>query len=237
MKYGLIGENLIHSFSQDFFKKKFENLNLKKYQYQNFEIKNVNEIINIINGNNLKGLNITIPFKSKSLSIVDEIDEHAKNIGSINTLQISKKKIKGYNTDFIGFENSIKPILEKRKNALILGNGGSSKAIQYALRKLNINYKIVSRSGDLNYENLTENDIISNKIIINTTPLGMYPNINDFPKIPYHVLSKEHLAYDLIYNPKETIFLKKAKEMECKIKNGFEMLKIQAEESWKIWNN
>ena len=237
MKFGLIGENLIHSFSQDFFKNKFENLNLKKYQYQNFEIKNVNEIVNIINRNNLKGLNITIPFKSKSLSIVDEIDEHAKNIGSINTLQISKKKIKGYNTDFIGFENSIKPILEKRKNALILGNGGSSKAIQYALKKLNINYKIVSRSGDLNYENLTENDIISNKIIINTTPLGMYPNISDFPKIPYHILSKEHLAYDLIYNPDETIFLKKAKEMECKVKNGFEMLKIQAEESWKIWNN
>ena len=235
--FGLIGEKLEHSFSKDFFTKKFERLNLIDYKYQNFEIKNINEIINIININNLKGLNITTPFKSDTLKIIDDIDEHAKNIGSINTLRISNRKIKGYNTDYIGFQNSIQHLIGKRKKALILGNGGSSKAIQYALKNLNVNYKIVSRSGNLNYQNLTKEDIITNKIIINTTPLGMYPNINQFPKIPYHVLSKEHLVYDLIYNPEETIFLKKSKEMKCTVKNGFEMLKIQAEESWKIWNN
>lgn len=237
MRFGLIGKNLNHSFSKDFFKNKFEILKLKNYQYQNFEINNVKEIINIINKNNLKGLNITIPFKSDTLTIVDDIDEHAKNIGSINTLRISNSKIKGYNTDYIGFQNSIQHLIGKRKEALILGSGGSSKAIQYALKNLNVNYKIVSRSGNLNYQNLTKEDIITNMIIINTTPLGMYPNINQFPKIPYHVLSKEHLVYDLIYNPEETIFLKKSKEMKCIVKNGFEMLKIQAEESWKIWNN
>jgi len=235
-KFGLIGKHLQHSFSEDFFKKKFKKLNLDNHYYNNYEIKDVNEVRKLIVDQNLIGLNITIPYKKEIITILDCISNEAEAIGSVNTIKIENQKLKGYNTDVIGFERSIKPLISKRKNALILGNGGASKAVQYVLRKNNINFKIISREGDNNYQNIQRDDIVFNKIIINTTPLGMFPKTETYPNIPYTLLNKEHLVYDLIYNPKETLFLQKARIKGCLIKNGYEMLTIQANASWKIWN-
>ena len=234
--YGLIGKSLKHSFSETYFNKKFKKLNLKDYQYNNYEIKNVAAVKELIIKNNLIGLNVTIPFKEKIIKILDKLDKLAEITNSVNTIKLEKNKLIGYNTDIIGFEKSIIPIIDKRKNALILGNGGASKSIQYVLKKLNINFTVISRKGDKKYSNLKKEDIISHEIIINTTPLGMYPKIDFCPNILYEFINNEHLVYDLIYNPTETVFLKKAKNNGGKIKNGLEMLKIQANESWEIWN-
>ena len=234
--YGLIGKSLKHSFSETYFNKKFKKLNLKDYQYNNYEIKNVAAVKELIIKNNLIGLNVTIPFKEEIIKILDKLDKLAEITNSVNTIKLEKNKLIGYNTDIIGFEKSIIPIIDKRKNALILGNGGASKSIQYVLKKLNINFTVISRKGDKKYSNLRKEDIISHEIIINTTPLGMYPKIDFCPNILYEFINNEHLVYDLIYNPTETVFLKKAKNNGSKIKNGYEMLKIQANESWKIWN-
>ena len=234
--YGLIGKSLKHSFSETYFNKKFKKLNLKDYQYNNYEIKNVAAVKELIIKNNLIGLNVTIPFKEEIIKILDKLDKLAEITNSVNTIKLEKNKLIGYNTDIIGFEKSIIPIIDKRKNALILGNGGASKSIQYVLKKLNINFTVISRKGDKKYSNLRKEDIISHEIIINTTPLGMYPKIDCCPNILYEFINNEHLVYDLIYNPTETVFLKKAKNNGSKIKNGLEMLKIQANESWEIWN-
>ena len=234
--FGLIGKSLEHSFSETFFNDKFKKLNLKNYHYNNYEIKNVEAVKELIIKKNLIGLNVTIPFKVEIIKILDGLDRNAEITNSVNTIKLEKNKLIGYNTDIIGFEKSLVPIIEKRKNALILGNGGASKSIQYVLKKLNINFTVISRKGDKEYCNLSREDIISHKIIINTTPLGMYPNIEFCPNILYEFINNEHLAYDLIYNPSETLFLKKAKSNGSKIKNGYQMLKIQANESWKIWN-
>ena len=234
--YGLIGKSLKHSFSETFFNKKFRKLNLKDHHYNNYEIKNVAGVKKLIKKNNLIGLNVTIPFKEEIIKILDKLDRNAKITNSVNTIKLEKNKLIGYNTDIIGFEKSFIPIIDKRKNALILGNGGASKSIQYVLKKLDINFTVISRKGDNKYCNLKKEDIISHEIIINTTPLGMYPKIDLCPNILYEFINNEHLVYDLIYNPVETVFLKKAKNNGSKIKNGHEMLKIQANESWKIWN-
>ena len=234
--YGLIGKSLEHSFSETYFNKKFKKLNLKAYNYNNYEIKNVSAVKELINKNNLIGLNVTIPFKIEIIKILDKLDKNAEITNSVNTIKIEKNKLIGYNTDIIGFEKSIIPIIDKRKNALILGNGGASKSIQHVLKKLNINFTVISRKDNKNYSNLKKEDIISHEIIINTTPLGMYPKIDLSPNILYEFINNKHLAYDLIYNPSETVFLKKAKNNGSKIKNGYEMLKIQADESWRIWN-
>jgi len=235
--YGLIGTKLKHSFSKDYFEKKFKSLNYKNHSYKNFEINNLNSLRELISKNNLSGLNVTIPFKEQILKYVDDLDDSAEKIGSINTLKVNKNKITGFNTDADGFEKSFKPLIENRKSAIILGNGGASKAVQYVLTKNKINFKVISRSGEIKYENLSNLDIIDNLILINTTPLGMYPNIHSFPKIPYNLLSEKHLVYDLVYNPKETVFLQKARKQKCKVTNGYEMLLNQAELSWKIWEN
>ena len=234
--YGLIGKSLKHSFSETYFNEKFKKLNLKDHHYNNYEIKNVAAVKKLIKKNNLIGLNVTIPFKEEIIKILDKLDRNAKITNSVNTIKLEKNKLIGYNTDIIGFEKSFIPIIDKRKNALILGNGGASKSIQYVLKKLNINFTVISRNGDNKYCNLKKEDIISHEIIINTTPLGMYPKIDLCPNILYEFINNEHLVYDLIYNPEETVFLKKAKNNGSKIKNGHEMLKIQANESWKIWN-
>ena len=234
--YGLIGKSLEHSFSETYFNKKFKKLDLKTCHYNNYEIKNVSAVKELINKNNLIGLNVTIPFKIEIIKILDKLDKNAEITNSVNTIKIEKNKLIGYNTDIIGFEKSIIPIIDKRKNALILGNGGASKSIQHVLKKLNINFTVISRKDNKNYSNLKKEDIISHEIIINTTPLGMYPKIDLSPNILYEFINNKHLAYDLIYNPSETVFLKKAKNNGSKIKNGYEMLKIQADESWKIWN-
>ena len=235
--YGLIGTNLKHSFSKDYFERKFKTLNYKNYSYKNFEINNLNSLRELISKNNLSGLNVTIPFKEQILKYVDDLDDSAEKIGSINTIKVNNKKITGFNTDADGFEKSFQPLVENRNGAIILGNGGASKAIQYVLTKNKINFKVISRSGEIKYENLSNLDIIENLILINTTPLGMYPNIHSFPKIPYNLLSEKHLVYDLVYNPKETVFLQKARKQKCKVTNGYQMLLNQADLSLKIWEN
>ena len=235
--YGLIGTKLKHSFSKDYFERKFKSLNYKNYSYTNFEINNLNSLRELISKNNLSGLNVTIPFKEKILNYVDDLDDSAEKIGSINTIKVNKNKITGFNTDADGFEKSFKPLIENRNGAIILGNGGASRAVQYVLTKNKINFKVISRSGEIKYENLSNLDIVNNLILINATPLGMYPNVHSFPKIPYNFLSEKHLVYDLVYNPKETVFLQKARKQKCKVTNGYQMLLNQADLSWKIWEN
>ena len=235
-RFGLIGKKLTHSYSKDFFNKTFSQCNLKKHEYNNYEISHLRLIKKLIETNNLYGLNVTIPFKQDIIKYLNEIDEIAKKVGSVNTLKIQKDQIKGYNTDIIGFEKSLLPLVGKRRSALILGNGGSSQGVQFVLKKNNIRFSIVSRRGVKNYNNLKKSDITNNLIVINTTPLGMSPDYSSLPRIPYEYLNNNHLVYDLIYNPKETLFLKKARKQNCVIKNGLEMLHLQAKESWKIWN-
>ena len=235
MNFGLIGKRLSHSFSKDFFTQKFKKLNLKSHNYENYEIDNLNELRELIKKNQLYGLNVTIPFKQEIIKYLDEIESNAKEINSVNTIKVENSKLIGYNSDIQGFENSFIPIIGKRQKAIVLGNGGASKAVQFVLKKNKIKFIIVSRSGKKKFEDITNSDIISSQIIINTTPLGMYPDINTYPNIPYHALSSNHLIYDLVYNPEETIFIKKAKEKNCLVINGLEMLINQANISWEIW--
>jgi shikimate dehydrogenase len=240
-QFGLVGKNIDYSFSKKYFKEKFEKENLINHSYQNFDIESVFEITQIIKNPNLCGLNVTIPYKEEIIPFLDKISKKAKKIGAVNTIKITKKgKLKGYNTDFYGFQKSIGFLLnENHKKALILGTGGASKAIAFALKKLGIHYVFVSqklRRDYLTYEKLNETIFQEYQIIINCTPLGTFPEINSFPNIPYNLLNANHIAFDLVYNPQETLFLKKAKEYGASTKNGMEMLVFQAEKAWDIWN-
>lgn len=239
--FGLIGRNIGYSFSKKYFSKKFKKYNLR-CEYLNYDIENIKAIEKILLNDDVSGLNVTIPFKEEVIGFIDEIDDVAALIGAVNTIKISGKKTFGYNTDYIGFEKSLISLLEnkKPKNALILGSGGSSKAIKYVLEKLSIHHSTVSREkgkSEFTYENLDETILNKSKIIINCSPVGTFPEINKCPNIPYQFLTKEHFLYDLVYNPVQTFFLKKGNDIGCKTKNGLEMLEIQADESWKIWNN
>ncbi len=241
--YGLLGRNISYSFSRNYFTNKFNLLGLKDYKYINFDIKNIKDLKNVLTENKsvLKGMNVTIPYKEEITPFLDEIDEKAKEIGAVNTIKITEKGgLIGYNTDEYGFRKSLFPLLkEQHKNALILGTGGASKAIAYALKILGIEYKYVSRNqqkNKLSYKEISKEIISEFPIIINCTPLGTYPNIEDCPDIPYNLLTKNNILYDLIYNPSETLFLQKGKEQGAIIKNGLEMLELQAEKSWEIWN-
>ena len=233
--FGLIGKDLSHSFSAKYFNKKFFKEEIDA-QYLNFELNNISEFPTLIREQKLSGLNVTIPYKESIIPFLDELSNEAKEIGAVNTIEFIDGRLAGHNTDIIGFTQSIIPILEGKNKALILGSGGAAKAVALALRKLNIKYKTVSRNSSLDYSNLTKQDTVSHNIIINTTPLGTNPNIYDFHKIHYNYLNKNHLLFDLIYNPPETKFLKYGKSKNSTIKNGLEMLHIQAETSWKIWN-
>ena len=235
MNFGLVGKRLSHSFSKDFFTQKFKKLNFKSHNYKNYEIDNLNNLRELIKKNQLCGLNVTIPFKQKIIKHLDKIESNAREINSVNTIKVENNKLIGYNSDIQGFENSFIPIIGKRQKAIVLGNGGASKAVQFVLKKNKIKFNLFSRSGKKKFEDITNSDIISSQIIINTTPLGMYPDINTYPNIPYHALSSNHLIYDLVYNPEETIFIKKAKEKNCLVINGLEMLINQANISWEIW--
>lgn len=239
--YGLIGKNIAYSFSRQYFTEKFKNENLEGFTYENFDMQNLKELENCLKKNTqIKGLNVTIPFKENIIPFLDKMSTKATRIGAVNTIKITKKgKLKGYNTDAFGFQKSIEPLLQKHhKKALILGTGGASKAIAYALKKMQIKYQFVSRgkSKKYNYDSITPTIIEKHQIIINCTPLGTYPNLDECPKIPYQAITKNHILYDLVYNPKETLFLKKGKEMNAQIINGEKMLKLQAEKSWEIWN-
>jgi shikimate dehydrogenase len=241
-KFGLVGKNIEYSFSRSYFKNKFETEGLK-HTYENFDLVSITEFPEIFKKNStLKGLNVTIPYKEAVIPYLDKVNKIAKKIGAVNTIKLTKKgKLIGYNTDYYGFINSINSHLKSHhKKALILGTGGASKAIAYSLKKLKIKYHYVSRNPSnanyFNYDELNAAIISEHTIIINCTPLGTHPNTNDCPNIPYDAITKEHLLFDLIYNPEETKFLTIGKLKGATICNGAYMLELQAEKSWEIWN-
>lgn len=241
-KFGLIGYPLKHSFSKSYFEKKFSNLNIDDASYENFELNNINDLNKIIaNNSSITGLNVTIPYKEKVISYLDEIDEEAKKIGSVNVIKFYNKKLIGFNTDYLGFKKSLLDwIPEINFSALVLGSGGSSKAICYTLKNLKIPYKIISRlSGNskISYDELlNSDDLINHNLIINSTPLGMHPNIDTLPNLNFDQINSNHYVFDLVYNPKETKLLSISNSKGAKIKNGYDMLVNQAELSWEIWN-
>jgi shikimate dehydrogenase len=245
--YGLIGYPLGHSFSKKFFTEKFEREGLTNYQYLNFEIESINLFPSIFERYpEIKGLNCTIPYKQQVMQYLDDIDEETQQVGAVNTIKpirtTSGLKLKGFNTDIIGFERSLKPMLnEKHKKALILGTGGASKAIKHILVKLGIEYISASIENELfekeiRYEHIDRKMIEERLVIINATPLGTFPKIDKCPAIPYEFLTKDHVLFDLVYNPEVTLFMKKGIEKGAKVKSGLEMLHGQAEASWEIWN-
>ncbi len=243
--YGLIGYPLVHSFSKTYFNQKFESENIDA-EYINFEIPDINMLMEVISEyDNISGLNVTIPYKEKVIPFLDSLDSDAEKIGAVNVIKIirtkNKLELKGYNSDVIGFGQSIKEfITPTRKKALVLGTGGAAKAICHGLEKLGVEPQLVSRHKNaktLTYEELTKADIASHKIIVNTTPLGMYPHTEECPDIPYKFLTPDHVCYDLLYNPDETLFMKKAKEYGAITKNGLEMLLLQAFVAYEIWTS
>jgi len=243
--FGLIGHPLSHSFSKQYFENKFLNENIEDCTYKLYDLKKITEFLDIVKNNaNLIGLNVTIPYKETILPFLNDLDPIAKEIGAVNTIKINPdtQAITGFNTDYFGFQKSIKPFLNNQhERALILGTGGASKAIKHVLNTLNIDYLSVSRTpsqpDEIAYHDVNDYVIKHHQIIINTTPLGTFPNIEEHPNIPYSEISSKHLMYDLVYNPEMTIFLRKGKEMGALTMNGLQMLKLQAEKSWEIWNS
>ena len=246
IKLGLIGYPLGHSFSKNFYLSKFENENISNVHYDLYAIEHIESFPELYTqDNSFKGFNVTIPHKQTVIQYLDELSEEAAQMKAVNCITITHKEgktiLKGYNTDAFGFQNSLQPFLtSNHTQALVLGNGGAAKAVFYSLEQLNIPYKVVSRNiktGDLTYEDLTSELISEHKLIINCSPVGTFPNIDVCPNIPYEGITSEHLLYDLIYNPEETLFLKKGKERGATIKNGYEMLVLQAEKNWQIWES
>lgn len=242
--FGLIGQTVSHSFSKAYFDEKFFREGLRDYRYELFPLGNITEIEKLLHDTKgLTGLNVTIPYKEQVIKYLDEVDGVAKKIGAVNVIRIKDGKLKGFNTDSEAFQETLGKWLPENHQfkALVLGTGGSSKAVQEALQKLKIDYTLVSRDarkGVVSYSEL-ENDssiVTNSKLIINTTPLGMSPNTEAMPPIDYELLTAEHFVYDLIYNPARTLFLQKAEMRGATIKNGLEMLHVQAEKSWAIWN-
>jgi len=239
-KYGLIGNNINYSFSKTFFNSKFKK-EKRTDSYENFDIPDLYQFSEVLRKNpKLKGLNVTIPYKESIIKYLDIIDSNAQKIGAINTIKITDEgKLIGYNTDYIGFIeslNNLQPL--SKKNALVLGTGGASKAIVFALKSLNYKVTQVSRvkkEGITTYTELNKELIIKHQLIINCTPLGTFPNIDEYPNIPYQYITKNHLIFDLIYNPLETMFMKLSKEQGARVSNGLKMLEYQAEEAWSIW--
>ncbi len=244
-KYGLIGYPLGHSFSKNFFNEKFHSENIDA-EYTNFEIPTINDFPKVIVANpTLSGLNVTSPYKEKVISFLDEVDKDAAAIGAVNVIKFERNKGKlklvGYNSDVMGFTRSIEPLLESyHTKALILGTGGASKAVSHGLKKLGLSTLFVSRNKQndqtITYKELTPGLMDEYKVIINCTPVGMYPKADLCPEIPYELLTPRHLLYDLLYNPDTTLFMKKGSEHGAVVKNGLEMLLLQAFGSWEIWN-
>jgi len=239
--YGLIGKNIDYSFSRNYFKHKFESEKIVGYEYVNFDIEDIKEIVNVFKNQN-RGYNVTIPYKETIIPFLDYLNQDAKEIGAVNTIKVHKDgSLEGFNTDFYGFYKSLEPYLKSHhKKALILGTGGASKAVAFALKKLNIKYQFVSRnpkSNEISYEDLSKKEFEEAKIVINTTPIGTFPNVENYPNLPYSFFTKNHIAFDLIYNPQETKFLQKAKVNNAITINGSQMLILQAEKAWEIWNS
>jgi shikimate dehydrogenase len=242
-RFGLIGKNIDYSFSRGYFNAKFKKESLP-YIYENFDLKSIHGLSAVLQKHeNIKGLNVTIPYKEDIIPFLNAIDKRARSIGAVNTIRITNQgQLIGYNTDYLGFKKSLKPFLKENHNrALILGTGGASKAIAYALHIMNISYDYVSRNTNsaakFLYSDLTESIVESYPIIINCTPIGTFPKVNNCPDIPYEGIGKNHICYDLIYNPEQTKFLSCGLVQGAQTINGLEMLHIQAEEAWKIWMN
>jgi shikimate dehydrogenase len=243
---GLIGYPLDHSFSVPYFREKFRNQEITGYEYLNFPIKTVDELKTLITEHSdLAGLNVTIPYKQAVIPYLDHLDPLSREIGAVNTIRISRQKdracLEGFNTDVYGFYHSLSPLLKGQVNrALILGTGGASMAVAYALKLMKIDYLFVSRKplkGMLGYNDLCQTIIKNHNIIINTTPAGTWPDISEFPDIPYDLLSNHHILFDLVYNPPETKFMELGKRKGAMVMNGFKMLTLQAERSWEIWTS
>lgn len=243
-KLGLVGKNIGYSFSRNYFTQKFtkEGIN-HAFSYENFDIPSIQDFPEIIRNNpELIGLNVTIPYKEAIIPFLDELSENAKQIGAVNTIKIFPNgKLLGDNTDYFGFIKSLQPLLKSHhKKALILGTGGAAKAVAFGLHQLGIDFTFVSRivnENTMGYEDLDEKTMTDFQIIINGTPLGTFPNTEVYPDIPYQYLNNNHIVYDLIYNPEKTTFLNNAAEKGAVIKNGHEMLVLQAEKAWEIWNS
>jgi shikimate dehydrogenase len=242
-RFALIGKKLGHSWSKQWFTQKFSNPEWEGYEYINLETDSIAEIRDLVHQYKLDGMNITIPYKRSVLPFLDGCTEEVEKIGAVNTVKVfGDGKLVGYNTDVFGFEKSITPLLQSHQNkALILGTGGASQAVKFILQKLNISFQMVSRTNEnenesaLTYADLTATLISEYTIIINTTPLGMHPNLESCPDIPFEGIEKGHLIFDLVYNPTETLFLKKARLQGAKTKSGEEMLHLQAERALEIW--
>jgi shikimate 5-dehydrogenase len=258
--YGLIGFPLSHSFSKKFFTEKFEREKIEDTKYELFPLENIRGLVNLLRENpDLCGLNVTVPHKINVLKYLDWIEHDARTAGAVNCIRITAEspvlaafsgevgikdhdfKLEGFNTDLYGFEMSLRPLLKSQHDqALVLGDGGAARAVKCVLDNLGIDYKCVTRKalpGNILFSSLKPHHIEQYKLIINTTPIGMAPNVDECPPIPYGYITSDHLLYDLIYNPEETLFLKKGAEHGAVIKNGFEMLVLQAEKSWEIWNS
>lgn len=236
-KYGLIGYPLSHSFSPRYFSEKFQKEDIEA-EYKAYPLEDIDHFIDL-RKEGLSGLNVTIPYKEVVMDYLDEIDDVAEAVGAVNTIVFKNGKTVGYNTDVYGFKVSLMKFIGScfSGKALVLGSGGAAKAVKYVLKEASIPFKVVSRTGvDLGYDEVDEKILKDYKLIINTTPLGMYPHIDEKPDLPYHAITSEHFLYDLIYNPEKTLFLNKGAEQGARIINGREMLVLQAENSWAIWN-
>ena len=240
--FGLLGKTLKHSFSKGYFTEKFAREGLTDHQYENFELESISQLPLLLSQHaDLNGLNVTIPYKEEVIPFLHIQDEVVRKIKACNCIKINNGKLYGFNTDVIGFKQSLeKELKPSHKKALVLGTGGAAKAVQYALDLLDIEYLIVSRTkreGVLSYEELTGDIISEYMLIINTSPVGMFPKVDEAPQIPYEFITPGHYLFDLIYNPEKTRFLQDGESRGATIQNGHEMLIIQAEESWKIWNS
>lgn len=244
-KFGLVGFPLTHSFSRKHFTEKFEKEGITDCVYSNYEMETANALPLLVRDNpDIVGLNVTIPHKQNVLMYLSELDDSAQKVGAVNVIKVSRGEMIGYNSDYYGFKQSLANFLPEKFQsgikALVLGTGGASKAVLAALADMNISYQVVSRTPKgktISYADLNAEIISGVNIIINSTPLGTFPNIDACPDIPYELLTEEHYLFDLVYNPAETLFMKKGLEKGAKVKNGLEMLQLQAEKSWEIWNS
>ena len=241
-RFGLVGKDIAYSFSKGYFTQKFSGLNLVDHSYENFDLQHIGEFKDLINNHkDLKGLNVTIPYKESVIPYLDKVDQKAAKIGAVNTIKFTEEGLIGYNTDVFGFRDSIEPHIKKHHNkALILGTGGASKAVAFVFEELDIAHTFVSRNpgpNQLSYDDLTQSIMETHTILVNCTPLGTSPNITAKPSLPYQFINDLHLLFDLIYNPEKTAFLKEGEAHGATILNGHKMLAIQAEKSWEIWNS
>ncbi|WP_046245980.1 shikimate dehydrogenase family protein [Hymenobacter terrenus] len=242
-QFGLIGRTLVHSFSQTYFNQKFYSLNLIEHQYDLFELASVSELPDLLAANpDLVGLNVTVPYKEAVMPYLDDLAASAQRVGAVNVIErTADGLLRGHNTDYVGFRDSLRPFFPTHNTAraLVLGTGGAAKAVGVALQELGIPHWPVTRNplgAGLAYEDLTPQLIAAHTLIINATPVGTFPHIEEYPSLPYEALTDHHYLYDLVYNPTETKFMAKGKEAGAQVKNGFEMLCLQAEEAWKIWH-